>query len=640
MTDKPVPVAPPSSFAGRAWGFIRIVNVRLRFIYLMVLVGLTSAYWEDLMNYYDRWRRPQPVAAAAAETAEEYYCPMHPNIVRSSPGKCPICGMPLSKRQRGQVKELPSGVLAEVQLTPYKVRMGRIGTSPVEYRLLTRELRTVGSVDYDETRRAFISARVKGRVEKLFVDFTGQHVQAGDPLVALYSPDLLVAQEELLSVSRAATGGEGLRTLTEAARRKLLLWGITESQIDEILQRGRPETYLSIKSPIAGIVTDKKVLEGQYVNEGDDLYTVADLSRVWVQAKIFEAGMSDAALGAAVEVTSVAYPNEIFVGKITFVAYNLDPATRTVNARIEVENPDFKLRPGMYTEVTIRTPAGAVEPLEAGASQPAAPQPTAASAALARAYLAVAGAFAQDRSDAAAIGELAKQARQLGQGADAAAREPAAALAGLVDKLAGQGFKAQRTAFQEVSRATIEFLKAHPPAGITLYIVHCPMVKADWLSEKPEVRNPYYGSGMLECGSVTGPLKPTGTADERFVTGYYCPLHPDQLRSEPGACPIDRMPLPYVKIARSLAVPESAVINTGKRYVVYREAGPGVFEMVEVQLGPRAGDFYPLVSGLEPGTSVVTRGAFVVDAENRLNPAASAQYFGASGGPQDSGHNH
>ena len=140
---------------------------------------------------------------------------------------------------------------------------------------------------------------------------------------------------------------------------------------------------------------------------------------------------------------------------------------------------------------------------------------------------------------------------------------------------------------------------------------------------------------MLRCGAITGPLQGAAkTEDERFATGYFCPIYPDHLFDKPQHCPVDKFPTKLVRIEKVLAVPESAVINTGTRHIVYRESVPGVFDMVEVQVGPRASEFYPLLAGLEPGDAVATAGAFLVDAEHRLNPAAAAQYFGASGGPQ------
>jgi membrane fusion protein, copper/silver efflux system len=631
----------------KLWMVVRILNVRLRFIFLMVLVGVVASQWDNLMNHWDRWRRPQHATAAAAEQTE-YYCPMHPSVVRDSPGSCPICGMPLSQRARTGERVLPAGVLGQVQLSPLKVAMGRIGTSPIEYRLLAREVRTVGTVEYDETRRAFITSRVKGRIDKLFVNYTGQTVNKDDPLVSIYSPDLLVAQQELLSAVRMREqqkdAGELVQTNAQAVldstKQKLLLWGMTDAQINEIIRRGTTETHVTVRSPIAGIVTDKRVLEGLYVAEGDLLYTIADLSNVWMQAQIFESDIGGIQAGTAAEVTTTAYPNEIFAGRITFVAYTVETATRTVAARLEITNPDYKLKPGMYADVTIHLPVGKVVPIDftAKAEGAAATAPAVDTSGLAKAYLSLAAAFAADKTDDPTVGGIVGEAEKLGGHGEASFREQAAAIAKLAAAMKGNDLKAQRKALKTLSAKVIDLLGDHPPPGMKLFVVHCPMADADWLSTAPEVINPYYGSDMLNCGTVSGPLRPKGgeqgiSGATQVVKGYYCPISPDHLFDEPRECPVDKFPMKYVEIEKVLAVPESAVIDTGTRKIVYRESAPGVFDMVEVKVGSRAGQFFPLVAGLKEEDKVATAGAFLVDAENRLNPAASVQYFGATGAP-------
>lgn len=626
------------SIMGRVWAFVRIMNVRLRFIFLMVLVGVVAANWERIQNYYDRWTRPERAPEAVQAQEIEYYCPMHPNIVRAEPGNCPICGMPLAKRAKTGRKELAQGVLAQVQMSPQKVQMGRIATSPAERRLLSREIRTVGIVEYDETRRAFIASRIKGRLDKLFVNYVGQKVNKGDPLVWIYSPDLLVAQDELLVAMRQMKedrpGGQfdtavGA-SVVEAARRKLFLWGITEPQIEEIIQRGKADTHLTILSPIEGIVTEKKVLEGGYVDEGTDLLTIADLGNVWMQAKVFEGQISGVGVGTAVEVTSVAYPNEIFAGRITFIAYTVDPATRTLAARVEINNPDFKLKPGMYATATIRLPVGRV--VQASTSAPAAASGPSTDG-LARAYLTLVGSLAKDKADADAASRVSHEAEQLARHTSEPVKSLASEIVRLGRGMSGVDVKGQRGVLKALSTKTIEFLRAHPPTDLKLFTLHCPMVKADWLQTSEEVANPYYGSEMLRCGQVTGKIRPgPGQQSEEFVEGYYCPIYPDRLFDKPAECPIDKFPMKFVRVEKVLAVPASAIINTGTRTVVYRESAPGTYDMLEVRLGPKAGDFFPVEAGLNAGDRIATAGAFIVDAENRLNPAAGVQYFGASGG--------
>ncbi|MDD4889372.1 MAG: efflux RND transporter periplasmic adaptor subunit [Phycisphaerae bacterium] len=647
----PSPV-PHLSGWGKAKRFLQILNVRLRFVFLMVIVGLVASKWETIVNYYDRYTRPAAATATAVDESIEYYCPMHPKIIKDTPGSCPICGMPLSKRVKSSGPTTsPEGVLAQVQMTPLKVRLGRIATTQVEYRLLGREVRTIGQIDYAEPLRTVITARIKGRLDKLWVNYTGQKVNEGDKLAEIYSPDLLVAQEELLLAARAAKGadndlaGQSARSLLAAARKKLILWGITDRQIDKIIEDGlRPGGKVSdrmeILSPMTGLVTEKKVLEGQYVMDGQELYTVADLGLVWMQADIYEQDIAGIGQGLAVAVEADAYPNESFPGRITFIAFKVEPETRTIKARIEILNPEYKLKPGMNVVARIGIPAGLV--VEATPSS----QPESAASAnthgIVHAYLPVSAALAADKIDAAAATKLAAEADGL-----ATQLSDAKPIADAARKMAGsKDLTSQRDVFRTMSEQLITLLRTHPPDGMTLFVVNCPMAGTggNWVAAKDEVVNPYQGSGMLNCGSVVeSPMRVTQagpgaavrfTPDGQYAYGYYCPIYPDQLFGRPEQCPISKLPFRYVKAQRVLAVPESAVIDTGERQVVYRETSPGSFEMIQVKIGERAGEFYPVLDGLKLGDRVVTRGAFAVDAENRLNPAASVQYQGAQGGPK------
>jgi RND family efflux transporter MFP subunit len=637
---------------------IDVVSVRLRFIVLMVIVGVIAAKWDTIMNYYDRWTRPAQAADMVHAEEVEYYCAMHPSVVRDQPGKCPICGMPLTKRAKtGDRGALPEGVLAQVQLTPQKVEMGRIGTSPVTYQMLTREVRTVGAVGYDETHRAFITSRIKGRLDRLVVNFVGQKVKMGDPLAEIYSPDLLVAQEELLTAVRSqreqkegSIAAESAKAVAEATRKKLSLWGITDEQIAQVIAQGSPQTHLTIFSPISGIVTEKNVLEGKYVMEGEGLYTIADLGSVWMQAKVFESEIQGIDEGTAVEVTATAYPNEIFAGRITFIAYLVDPQTRTVEARVEIMNPAYKLKPGMFVTAIVRLPVGKVIELSEAsrpATLPAAstlPQGLSTHGVV-HAYLALAAGYAQDKSDPAALADLLVQATTLAERAPDLAL--AAEVAAQARAIEGKDLEGQRQAFKALSDAMIRLLRVAPAEGMSLYVARCPMAKADWITASQEIVNPYKGSDMLTCGSITGPLEPAAgvaggaTDSDRFATGYYCPVYPDRLYDKPEHCPIDEFELKFVQVEKVLAVPESAIIDSGTRKIAYRETipGSGTFDMVDLKLGARAGEFFPIVSGLKAGDRVATQGAFLVDAENRLNPSAGAQFFGAAD-PQSGSHQH
>jgi RND family efflux transporter MFP subunit len=358
-----------------------------------------------------------------------------------------------------------------VQLTPYRIALAGVHTWEVAYVPLWRELSAVGTIEFNERGLRTVAARFPGRIDRLLVSETGQNVATGQTLAALYSPEMLVTLENLLQAQRTQRAD-----LLQDARRRLELLGIDRTQIDETLQRGQAPTHLEIRSPLSGHVIAKYVREGQYVQEGMPLLDLADLSTVWVLAQVYEdelpflpAAQSPEALAQlpqlAAVVTTAAFPGEEFHGKLDLVYPHLDEASRTLTLRLEIQNPDHKLRPGSTARVKLRLSPQQVPLL-------------------------------------------------------AAVREP--------------------------------------------------------------------------------------DAEQQLQQG------------------------------RCLAVPEGAVIDTGEQTIVYRQVEPGLFDGVRVRLGPRMTDsqgvpYYPVLEGLAAGDRVVTAGAFLVDAETRLNPAAGSIYFGGSG---------
>jgi Cu(I)/Ag(I) efflux system membrane fusion protein len=275
-------------------------------------------------------------------------CSMHPQIRKPEPGDCPICGMDLVP-----VADTPEEQLGprQLKLSPWAVKLAEIETAPVQRRRLSANLRLAGKVEYDETRLKYISARVPGRIDRLFVDYTGSAVGKGDPLVKLYSPELIVAQQELLQ-ARQTLGQLQKRTLA-AAREKLRLWGISDRQIREIEKRKSPAQHLTIFSPIAGVVVHKNAVEGLYVQTGTRIYTIADLSRVWVKMDVYESDLSRLEPGQTVEFETEAYPGEVFRGKVAFIDPVLDPRTRTVKVRVDASNPGNKLKPEMLVRAKL-----------------------------------------------------------------------------------------------------------------------------------------------------------------------------------------------------------------------------------------------------------------------------------------------
>jgi Cu(I)/Ag(I) efflux system membrane fusion protein len=358
--------APPGLHGWRkAWwwfDFVVLVNLaRLRFIGILFVIGIIIMKWDWLVANYDKLVRPAS-AAEAAEPDVEYFCPMHPTIIRDHPDKCPICYMPLSKRKKGTAETavLPAGVVNRVQLSPYRIILAGIQTRPVDYERLTKDIGAVGFVEFNERGQRTVSARVAGRIDKLMVNETGQMVEAGDPLALLYSPDLQVTVRNLLDAKRTGNG-----ELLSSARSRLELLGIDKDQIDDILTSGKADANMEIRSPIGGHVINKYVREGQYVAEGTALYEVADLSTVWIQGQVYEddipflpAGKGQGSAmnldGLDVTATTRAFPDEVFHGKLTFIYPHVDEQTRTVAVRFELENPDHKLRPGSTATVTLK----------------------------------------------------------------------------------------------------------------------------------------------------------------------------------------------------------------------------------------------------------------------------------------------
>jgi membrane fusion protein, copper/silver efflux system len=216
-----------------------------------------------------------------------------------------------------------------------------------------RETRVVGTLTYAEPRRQYVNARVMGWVEQLYADYMGKPVQKGDPLLALYSPELVSAQEEYLSARRL-----GDKSLAAAAQRRLTLWNIPQDQIDSLERTGEARRTMVLRSPMSGEIAEKMVTEGQAVQPGDNLFLIADRSVLWVDLAVFEMDARSVRVGSPVEVTVDAIPGKTYRGRVAFIHPTVDEKTRTITARAEVMNSDGALRPGMYATAMIR-PASA-----------------------------------------------------------------------------------------------------------------------------------------------------------------------------------------------------------------------------------------------------------------------------------------
>ncbi len=461
-----------------------------------ILLALLGALLLGMgLNYLFSPGAPSPgqqTSQAGAEKTERkirhWTCSMHPQIKQSGPGKCPICGMDLipiydDAGDEGGEVSLKLGKRAQV--------LAAVATTEVARRPLRKEIYTVGKMDYDEGSLAYVSAWIGGRIDKLFADFTGIQVKKGEHLVLLYSPELMSAQEEYLLALRDRQRVKGqssqIATMSKntlaASREKLLLYGITKKQLKQIERKGKVQTHLTIYAPISGTVIHKKALEGMYVKTGDQIYTIADLSHLWLYLDIYEYDLAWIKFGQPVEVSTEAYPGETSRGTVTFIDPFLNEKTRTVKVRVNVPNPEGRLRPGMYANARIKV-----------------------------------------------------QINEAGQ----------VVVAGLEGK-------------------------------------------------------------------------------------YMGPMHPEIVRDKPGKCPICGMDLELIggvagefathepgQAPALLSIPRSAVLDTGKRKLVYVELAPGKYSPREVRLGPAAGDYYPVVEGLKEGERVVTSGNFLIDSQMQL----------------------
>jgi Cu(I)/Ag(I) efflux system membrane fusion protein len=298
--------------------------------------------------------------AAAEETTGKWYCSMHPQIIRDEPGQCPICGMNLIPMPKSMESENERTLV----VSEAAAKLMDIETSKVERKFVDNEVRMVGMIAYDETRLKNITAWVGGRIDRLFVDFTGITVRKGDHMVELYSPELVSAQAELVQAAEAVRNlSEGTselvkrstRATLEAAREKLRLLGINEEQIKRMEGAAEPETKVTIYSPISGVVVEREATEGMYVKTGTVIYTVADLSKLWVLLDAYESDLDWIRYGQEVEFTTEALPGEVFKGMISFIDPVLDPKTRTVNVRVNVDNSAGKLKPEMFVRAVVRS---------------------------------------------------------------------------------------------------------------------------------------------------------------------------------------------------------------------------------------------------------------------------------------------
>jgi len=337
---------------------------------VIILVSAAGGGW-----YAWRHRGHDHAAQGKAGQGKQLYtCSMHPFIIKDKPGTCPICGMELIKKidsapadgaaQTPEQKQ-QAEMLGHVSMSANQRIMANVATVEAKTGTLNKEINAVGIVQYDQSRQAKVTAWIAGRIDKLNVNTVGAYVSKDRPVAEVYSPDLLATQQEyLLAVkSRDQLKGSPFPSISQngdglvaSARQRLMLYGVKESQIAELEKAGKPTIRLPIYTPLSGTVIEKMVQQGQYVNVGEVLFSIADLSRVWVEIDVFENEVPYVRVGQQVEIRSAVEHGAVFNGRVSFVYPFHDPKTHTVKARVEMPNPGHMLRPDMFVNAIIRVP--------------------------------------------------------------------------------------------------------------------------------------------------------------------------------------------------------------------------------------------------------------------------------------------
>ncbi len=328
------------------------------------VVALAAALFFAVATITLWWRlshkQASPMSQTAAPTATQGGMSMAPD--QTSQQSSPMSGNPPA----GEMAPLETP-LAPIQLSPQRMQSIGVQIGKVESKQVNDELRFFGNVQANERRLAYVQTRFTGWIRTVYADATGELVRKGQPLFTIYSPDLvtteqeyLLAKKNLAALQQSSVDGvaAGADSLLSAAKARLLQWEIPASEIEKVDQTGEAITNLTINSPVSGYITEKNALPNMYVQPETKLYTVADLSEVWVYAQVFQIDAGKIKPGDPADVTVDAYPGRVFSGRVDYLLPQVDMATRTLPVRLVFSNPGMKLRPGMYVNVRVKLPLG------------------------------------------------------------------------------------------------------------------------------------------------------------------------------------------------------------------------------------------------------------------------------------------
>jgi len=534
------------------------------------------------------------VASAAEASKTLYTCGMHPQVIQDHPGDCPICGMKLTPiHVSSSATNANAGASSEATAifidSATKQNMN-IRTAIIEAGPLRKVVRTVGTIDYNETALADVTTKLKGWIEQLNVDATGQLVHKGEPMFEIYSPELYSAEAEyLLALKGGATNDADVSELRETAANKLKFFDVPESQIAELEKTGKARKSLPIAAPISGFIVEKNIVQGQMVDAGMRLYRIADLGIVWVLAQIYEQDLPFVKLGQEAVVKVASFPDREFRGRVTFIYPTVDEKTRTARVRLEFENPGYFLKPGMFVSAEIKADIGDSAVLVPDSA-------VLRSGAKNTVFVALADGKFEPRNVTLGL-EAQDDMIQVLSGLSAGEKivtsgqfllDSESQLREAIDKMRGNGPQTTATASpgktNEMSTSApaqaesqtavyvcpmpehVSIVYDHPgncpicgmalvpvnssslknlqPGGEVLYYT-CPMPEHANVHEEKPGKCPLCGMTLIPV--MSKPATATASNSNKLAKKYYCPMHPEVVADEPGKCPkcgMNLVPMP------------------------------------------------------------------------------------------------